>query len=268
MQEQKKPSPRYIPQINWRHTLLLMVVFGSLAFMLAIQPIAQDQAYHHFADQLAILGIPNFFDVISNIPFLLVGIAGLSFCRGSRLTGYRPAWVTFFAGVAIISAGSAWYHLNPNNDTLVWDRLPMTIGLMGLLVALLAEYVHARLGGFLLVPAILTGLSSVLYWQWYDDLRFYVWIQFMPLLVIPVLMALFRPEYSRQNLLLVALSFYILAKFLEGYDREVYVFTRGIFSGHTLKHLAAALGCYTVLLMLRVREPIDTSANHRRTSHE
>ena len=92
-----------------------------------MQPIAQNQAYHDFADRGQFLGIPNLFAVISNIPFLLVGIAGLRYCRSSLLLSYRLAWVIFFAGVAIISAGSAWYHLNPNNDTLVWDRLPMTI---------------------------------------------------------------------------------------------------------------------------------------------
>lgn len=254
--------------INWRHALLLFIVLGSLAIMLSMQPLAQNPEYHDFADRRTFFDIPNFFDAISNIPFLLVGIAGLRFCQGSRLMSYRPAWITFFAGVAIISAGSAWYHLNPNNDTLVWDRLPMTIGFMGLLAALQAEYVDARLGRILLVPAVLAGLSSVIYWHWYDDLRFYVWIQFMPLLVVPVLMALFRPKYSHQWLLPVALSFYMLAKLLEAYDREVFGFTQELFSGHSLKHIVAALGCYSVLMMLKMRKPIDTSLNHRRTSHE
>ena len=159
-----------------------------------MQPIAQNQAYHDFADRGQFLGIPNFFAVISNIPFLLVGIAGLRYCRSSLLLSYRLAWVIFFAGVAIISAGSAWYHLNPNNDTLVWDRLPMTIAFMGLLAALLAEYVAVRLGRLLLLPAILAGLSSVIYWHGYDDLRFYVWVQFMPLLIVSILMVLYRPK--------------------------------------------------------------------------
>ena len=256
-----KPSLHSSSGINWRHALLLFIVLGSLAIMLSMQPIGQNPDYHDFADRRAFFGIPNFFDAISNIPFLLVGIAGLSFCLGNRLMSYRPAWITFFAGVAIVSAGSAWYHLNPNNDTLVWDRLPMTIAFMGLLVALLAEYVNARLGRFLLVPAILAGLSSVIYWHWFDDLRFYVWIQFMPLLIVPILMALFRPKYSHQWLLPVALSFYILAKLLEAYDREVFAFTQGLFSGHSLKHLMSALGCYSVLMMLKMRKPLEVSPN-------
>jgi hypothetical protein len=86
-----KPSPNHPFAINWRHALLLVVMFGSLAIMLSMQPIKQNLAYHDFADHGAFLGIPNFFDVISNIPFLLVGIAGLRFCRSSLLMSYRPA---------------------------------------------------------------------------------------------------------------------------------------------------------------------------------
>ena len=90
-----KPSPNQPFAINWRHALLLLTVFGSLAFVLAMQPIAQDQAYHDFADRGQFLGIPNFFAVISNIPFLLVGIAGLRYCRSSLLLSDRLAWVIF-----------------------------------------------------------------------------------------------------------------------------------------------------------------------------
>lgn len=250
-----KPSPHHPFAINWRHALLLLTVFGSLAFVLAMQPIAQDQAYHDFADRGKFLGMPNFFAVISNIPFLLVGIAGLRFCSSSLLPSYRLAWVIFFAGVATISAGSTWYHLNPNNNTLVWDRLPMTIAFMGLLAALLAEYVDVRLGRLLLL-AILAGLSSVIYWHGYDDLRFYVWVQFMPLLVVPILMVLFRPKYTHQWLLPVALACYMLSKLMEAYDRQVFVYTQNYLSGHTLKHLLAALACYVVLMMLKMRKRV------------
>lgn len=257
MQEPNKQITLSSFGIGWRHALLLFIVLGSLALMLSMQPIAQNPDYHDFADRRTFFGIPNFFDAISNIPFLLVGIAGIRACLGNHLMSYRPAWITFFAGVAIISAGSAWYHFNPNNDTLVWDRLPMTIGFMGLLVALLAEYVNARLGRFLLVPALLMGFSSVFYWHWFGDLRFYVWIQFIPLLTVPVLMVLFRPRFSHQWLLLVALACYLLAKFAEAYDREVFVFTQSLFSGHSFKHLLSALGCFSVLVMLKTRRLVD-----------
>lgn len=253
MQEPHKQATQTSFGIGWRHVLLLSIVIGSLVLVLSMQPFGQDQAYHDFGDRRTFFGIPNFFDVISNIPFLLVGIAGINFCFAARSVSFRAAWLTFFAGVAIVSVGSGYYHWNPTNETLVWDRLPMTIGFMGLFAALLAEYVNASFGRFLLAPAIMMGLFSVFYWHWFDDLRFYVWIQFIPLLTIPVLMMLFQSSYSRQWLLLVALACYMFAKLFEAYDREVFEFTQGLFSGHSLKHLMAALGCLSVLVLLETR---------------
>ncbi|MEK7483808.1 MAG: ceramidase domain-containing protein [Planctomycetota bacterium] len=257
MRELNKPTLSFFG-IRGRYALLLFVVIGSLVFILSLPPFGQDLAYHNFADRRAFFGILNFFDVMSNIPFLVLGIAGMSFCRRNSLMSLRSAWVTFFAGVAIVSVGSAYYHWNPNNETLVWDRLPMTIGFMGLFNALLAEYVSVRLGRFLLVPAVLIGFSSVFYWHYFDDLRFYGWIQLIPLLIVPVVMILFRPNYSHQGLLLVALVCYMLAKLTEFYDQEVFVLTQNLFSGHSLKHLLTALGCFSVLLMLKIRRRIES----------
>jgi hypothetical protein len=243
--------------ISWRKILLLIIVIGSLAIMMSLQPIKQNLDYHDFGDRRAFFGIPNFFDVITNIPFLLVGIAGINFCMGSRALSFRIAWLTFFAGVAIVCVGSGYYHWNPTNDSLVWDRLPITVAFMGLFAVLLAEYVSAKFGTYLLAPVVLAGLMSVLYWHWFDDLRFYVWIQFVPLLIIPFLMVLFRPKYSHQWLLSVALACYLFAKLLEVYDKDVFVFTQNHFSGHSFKHFLAALGCLSILVMLKTRKLVD-----------
>src|SRR5882762_5878286 len=94
-------------RVNWRHFLMVAIVAGSLALMLSQQPFGQDPAYHDFADRRTFFGIPNFFDVTSNLAFLLVGIAGLRICLGTRLDGSRSAWVALFAGVTLVSAGSA-----------------------------------------------------------------------------------------------------------------------------------------------------------------
>ena len=222
--------------------------------MLSVQPIAQSTAYHSFADQRAFLGVPNFMDVSSNIAFLLVGVAGIAYLARQTVT-LRAAWLTFFVGVTLVTAGSAYYHANPNNDTLVWDRLPMTIAFMGLLAALLGEYVSERLGKAPLVPAVLLGVLSVIYWHWSDDLRFYAWVQLEPMLIVLVLIALVRPRPTHQYLLLVALALYGLAKVFEIYDREVFAWT-GQVSGHTIKHLLAAASCLAVLVMLWRRRSV------------
>src|SRR5438876_583374 len=179
-------------RVHWRHFLMVAIVAGSLALMLSQRPFGQDPAYHDFADRRTFLGIPNFFDVTSNLAFLLVGIAGLRTCLRSGLDGSRNAWVALFAGVTLVSAGSAYYHWEPSNQTLLWDRLPITVGLMGLLAALLGEYIGERLGVLLLVPALILGVASVVYWHRFDDLRFYVWVQLIPLLTIRVAMARHR----------------------------------------------------------------------------
>jgi hypothetical protein len=97
--------------------------------LLAIHgPLRQSLHYHQFADGRSVLGMPNFVDVASNLPFLIVGVACLWLRLRGRVQGMAAAWLVFFAGVSLVSAGSAWYHLQPDNDSLVWDRLPMTVG--------------------------------------------------------------------------------------------------------------------------------------------
>jgi len=225
--------------------------------LMSLDPVGQPLEYHRFADQRSVLGIPNFLDISSNLPFLVVGILGVLFCFRNQIEDSQAAWVTFFAGIAFVSLGSAYYHWAPTNKTLVWDRLPMTIGFMGLFAALIGEYVHPRLGKILLGPAVLVGILSVLYWYGFDDLRFYAWVQLLPLLTIPVLMVLYRPRYSHQWLLLAGFGLYALAKLAELYDREVFASTGSLVSGHSLKHVLAALGVFAVYWMIAKRRACD-----------
>jgi len=233
---------------------MLIVVFGSLALMLSLPPFGQTLEYHNFADRRAFFGIPNFLDVASNLAFLIVGIFGLKICLENHPGSMRNAWFVLFAGITLVSVGSAYYHLNPTNQTLVWDRLPMTIGFMGLFAAVLGEYISERLGSILLVPMLLLGFSSVVYWHWSDDLRFYIWVQTVSLLIIPIVMILYRPRYSHQWLLLAGLGWYALAKVAELADGQIFSLSQGLISGHTVKHLLSALGCLTIVLMLQKRK--------------
>ena len=236
--------------------MLLVLVFGSLLSIMSLEPIVQNMGYHSFADTRKFIGVPNFFDVVSNLPFLVIGILGFRFCMLIKPFPVRNAWAVLFVGVGLVSIGSAYYHWNPSNASLVWDRLPMTIGFMGLFIALLGEYVGNRLATLLLVPAVLLGLASVLYWHWTGDLRPYYWIQLVPLLTIPAVMVLFRNGYSHQWLLLVALVWYVMAKVTESYDLAIFSYSQELMSGHTIKHLLAAAGVYSILLMLQRRKAL------------
>ncbi len=239
---------------HWQHYVLLSVVLGSLAFLLTQAPINQDTAYHHFVDTRMLFGIPNFCNVISNLPFLFVGIAGVIFCRSQSLGLFKPAWISFFVGLSLVSIGSAYYHLNPGNESLVWDRLPMTLGFMGLFAALLGELVHPNLAKYGLIPMALAGAGSVLIWHWSGDLRFYAWIQFMPVLVIPVMLLVYPKRYSHSYLIVLALLFYVMAKVLEAFDAQIFTLLHNEIAGHAVKHVIAAMAGGVILWMLRIRK--------------
>jgi len=125
----------------------------------------QDQAYHQFADQRELFGIPNFWNVVSNLPFVAVGAVGL-------LRFHRDVTTTvLFAGIFLTGFGSSYYHLDPNDSTLFWDRLPMTICFAAILSAVVEERVDAKAGAMLLRPLLAIGIFSLLLWRWTDDLR-------------------------------------------------------------------------------------------------
>ena len=159
--------------------ILVVTSFGIIVGVFLHSPIPQDQAYHHFADRRALLGIPNCLDVLSNVAFLIVGLLGLVFLFCSDATGpgkpflsrsERWPYAVFFLGVTLTAFGSAYYHLAPQNSRLVWDRLPMTIGFTAFLAAMIAERISVKAGLRMLFPLIAIGLASVVYWEW-SELR-------------------------------------------------------------------------------------------------
>lgn len=245
----------------------------AIAFFF-VRPIAQNPQYHNFADRRTILGIPNFWDVVSNVPFAVCGIMGLAFLSsesGARAFGFRSeAWLyaLFFAALVLTFAGSSYYHLNPDNDTLVWDRIPMSIGFMAILAAVIAERVDLKMGIRLLIPLLVLGIASVLFWHWTEtkgagDLRFYAVVQFFPMLAIPFMVLFFSSRYTGGKYLLILAGFYGAAKVLEYFDHEI--FSAGhLWSGHTLKHLTSAAGTYWVLVMLRRRNLVHRDREQER----
>lgn len=247
---------------SMRHTrtreyVLWAVLFLPLvALVTAAEPIAQRDDYHQFADTRAWGPIPNALDVLSNLAFLVVGIAGLRHLMRANNAGALLAWRVHFAGIALVCAGSAWYHWRPDAASLVWDRLPMTVAFMGLFVALLAEHLDRHSERALLAPALIAGLSSVAWWVHTGDLRPYVWVQFGPLLAIPVLLALFPGRFTHRRYLLYGLLFYAAAKLAEHWDRQIFEASAHLVSGHTLKHLLAAGAPLCILRMLRTRASV------------
>ena len=233
--------------------IVFLLIACAIAGFLLLPPIAQDPSYHNFADRRGLFGITSFLNLATNLAFLAVGVAGILLCVRRHELGVRRAWMACFIGVALVSFGSAYYHLAPDNGTLVWDRLPMSIVFMALSVAVLAEYVNPRLEKYLLLPAIALGLASVIYWHFTDDLRPYVLVQFLPLLMIPMILLLFRNPRKDRAFLLAAFVIYLVSKVAEYFDRKVFEWTGEMISGHSLKHLLAATALLVVYWMLRRR---------------
>ena len=234
---------------------LLVAVALAMALALAAQPaIHQPLEYHRFVDGRTIFGVPNFWNVLSNLPFVLVGLAGLRwlFAHMTRIERVlRPAYLVLFAGVALVGFGSGWYHLQPDNASLVWDRLPMTLAFMAFFAIVLGEYIDLRLARLTLWPLLVAGVASVLYWRATDDLRPYALVQFLPVLLIPGVLLMYPRRDSAP--IWWAIAFYVLAKLLEHFDGAIYAALAGGISGHSLKHMAAAVGMAALLVGLRAR---------------
>jgi hypothetical protein len=235
-----------------RHSLafLLGLAAVSMLALLFVPPIPQPQAYHQFADQRTLFGIPNFWNVISNLPFVLVGALGLKFLRRDLSAG------VFFLGVFLTGFSSSYYHWQPNDAGLFWDRLPMTFAFMAILANVIEERIDARVGRALLWPLVALGVVSLLVWLKFDDLRLYGWVQFFPCVALPLIFVLLPPKYTGTAYWFVGAGFYVLAKLLEHFDAAIYSALQ-VMSGHALKHVAAACACAAILLAFETRRPLD-----------
>lgn len=223
--------------------------------------------YHNFADKRTFLGIPNFNDVGSNLTYLFAGIFGIAITlhRHHQFEDAREIapWLLLFLGLALTTFCSGYYHWVPNDARLFWDRLPMTLGFMGLFAAVISERIDSRVGFGLLPLLIACGIGSLFYWRWSiemgaRDLRPYVVIQFYPLVAILLLLWLFPARYTRGYDYLIALAFYIAAKICESFDRQIFSVGHAV-SGHTLKHILSGVGGYWLARMLTQREATGQS---------
>ena len=236
-----------------RNFALLIALVAPLVVLLALPPIAQSAEYHALVDTRLICGVRNFMNVASNVAFLAVGGVGLAFCLTRAPQGAQLSWTVFFAAVALVAFGSAYYHTDPRDSTLLWDRLPMTIAFMALLSALLSEHLETSRERAWLIAAIAAGIGSLVWWRVAGDLRLYGWVQLAPFLAIAVLLAAFPGRYKHRQWLGWGLVFYALAKAAETGDAAIYEMTARTISGHTVKHLLAACAPLCVYIMLRKR---------------
>ena len=228
---------------------LLSAVIAAVFFLVA-EPVPQDPAYHQFVDGRRLLGVPNLLNVLSNLAFLVVGSCGLA---RTGLARQRLPWAVLFLGLILTAFGSGWYHLEPNNDTLFWDRLPMTIAFSGLAAAVVSEYFSVRAAEPFLVAMLIAGIGSVLFWSWSEargagDLRPYAVVAILPLLIVPLVLATRGDRSAMTPYFWTMIVLYVPAKVFEHFDAAVFV--GEIVSGHTLKHLFAAISAGVLIIGL------------------
>ena len=221
----------------------------------------QDPLYHLFADRRSMLGLSNALDVLSNLPFILIGFYGLwrswqpgRLCLLPRI-GYL--YRIFFTAVILIGLGSWNYHLQPDNHSLVWDRLPMTLAFMAFFSIVLAEYISVRIAVLLFPWLAFCGLFSVAYWAWTEslgqgDLRLYLLVQFLPVLLTPLILRIGRSPFDRSGHYWLIIACYLVAKLFEYLDAELFELLT-LVSGHTLKHLTSGLAVAVFVHMLLYR---------------
>jgi hypothetical protein len=235
------PSRAAWPRSAW----LLVITLAAAAGLWWHGPIVQWAHYHDFADADAWGPLPNAANVLSNLPFLVIGLWAAQ--RLQRLPARGPAhraWLALALAVACTAFGSAIYHWAPSDATLVLDRLPIAWACASLLCALLAERVDPSWGDATpLAGALLFATLAVAAWIVSGDLRLYAAVQFLPMLLVPAALALrlapTAPGAVSGRDWLVVLGLYALAKVLETADHAV-LDMLAVVSGHTLKHLFAA----------------------------
>lgn len=252
-----------------KNSLLLGITLIGMSTLFFIKPIAQNPNYHLFADQRTILSVEHFWNVLSNIPFFVFGLLGMFFIiKKYKSINFPINNFVFYTGIFLTAVGSMYYHHHPCSETLVWDRLPMTISFMAFFSIIIGDCICIATGKRVLLPLILLGIISIIYWQMTkskgcEDLRFYALIQFLPIILISVILVLYKSSNQFAKTYWVILGVYIFAKVFEASDEFIFIHFRFI-SGHSLKHLAASIA--PLVLLCKQYELYDKSLKITGTS--
>ena len=233
---------------------LLLLIASMLLWLWPELPTADRAAYFEFADENSFGIFPNVLNVISNLPFIWIGILGGYFVHKNSMKSLRSLKVFCYwlAGASIATGlGSSCFHLHPNPSSLTWDRLPMAIGFAAIAALIIADRIDLSLGrvsSWILIPL---GMFSVLglHVGWID-LRPYIFVQYGTLIFVLLLVLLKPPQKIPNSVWWAGVGLYVVAKIFELADKLVYDFT-GLISGHSLKHLFAALAVYKIVSIFK-----------------
>lgn len=240
-----------LPSSRRPEVLLLLACLALLVVAVLAPSLVQPAHYHQFADQRSVFGIPHAMDVLSNWPFAVFGALGLLHLRHANFPSSNPAQrpmaTLFFIGLIITTACSAIYHWQPVDARLALDRSGMVFAFAGLLGLAVAGRISARAGLWLALAVLVLGPLSVWVWVATGNVLPWVVLQFGGLVLI-LTMAWLKPLPGAWAVRWGAVVLiYGVAKVLELSDDWVYQFTGQFVSGHSLKHVVAALAAWPVI---------------------
>ncbi|KAI9118423.1 hypothetical protein K1719_010755 [Acacia pycnantha] len=245
---------------RWKRTRIWAgMVFGCIVFLFFTPKIPRSPYHHHFLDMRNLLGVPSTLNVITNFPFLVVGVLGLVFTLEGGVfnissQGEAFAWALYYAGIVGIAFGSAYYHLKPDNSRVLWDTLPMMVAYAFLFSCLVIERIGQRIGLCCLFTLLFASFLSVAYERIYSDIRFCVIFQLILPFAIPGVAFMYPSRYTHSTYWFWSTGIYLLAKFEAVADKKIYYVNSYIISGHSLEHLCLALIPILLSVMLIYRE--------------
>jgi hypothetical protein len=256
----RRPMPKSpVEQRMCRFGLVLLALWLLAAVlgpaMLALPShglIDLDPHGHPFIDDRTVWGIPNFMDVLSNAPLLAAGLLGMWAMRSEPLLPpVRQAVAVFFVGLMVTGLGSAWYHWAPDAQGLVLDRLGMAVTFAGALALAVAERVSAAAARVTLRASLMVALLSAVMPLSHDNVWPWAVVQFGGMALM-LWLSLQKPVAGAVGVRIGALlALYAVAKVFELCDEAVFHASGEVVSGHTLKHLVAALAVFPVVAAVR-----------------
>jgi uncharacterized membrane protein YwzB len=229
--------------------LLLLAIF--------LPAIAQNQNYHNFIDQRTFFRIKNASNTLSNLAFIVVGLWGLiNFYKNKYIkisNSFSVLLNLFFISIILTGLGSSYYHLSPNDFTLVFDRLALSLTFAVILAMLANIRISERSGFHTLAELIILAPLSVLLWNYNGNLTPYSVLQFGGIIII-VLTLLLTKALKQSPCFASLIILYGFAKVAEFYDVEIFNLSQNLISGHTLKHLIGALAVLIFISPLKIKK--------------
>ena len=166
-------------------------------------------------------------------------------------TAQRGLAGLLFIGLIATAFCSSGYHLDPHDAGLCIDRVGMSLAFAGLLGLAAADRISARAGVALAALVAVAAPATALVAWLGGNMTPWAVLQGGGLVLLAAL-ALRRPQPRALGFSIIGvIAFYAVAKALELADAPVFALTQQLISGHSAKHLVAALAAWPVVRALQ-----------------